>query len=183
MVWTLAGPAARLRFRSWPLTAIPEATEKVTAHVEPRVPSPLAIGRVMPDYTARLLEGKDVSISALRGQVVLLNFWATWCEPCRMELPTLGNLHRRFANRGLQVLGVSLDAQATVSQVKDFAARRKVAYPILLDSLDLASRQLGISTLPVTVVLGRDGTIVWSQTGAVSDDDLSLAAALEAALQ
>ena len=137
----------------------------------------------MPAYSARSLEGKVVDVASLRGHPVLLNFWATWCEPCRMELPELVKLHRRLSTRGLVVLGVSLDSGRTAEQVKAFAARRDVAYPLLLDADDLASRSLGVGTLPVTVLINADGTIAWSQTGAIVPDDPALAAALERALQ
>ena len=182
VVWTEASTPSHLRFQAVPLSALPAATQSATLPSVQEV-AVLTVDSLMPDYSAQTLEGKDVSVSLLRGQVVLLNFWATWCEPCRAELPTLAMIYQRYASRGLQVLGVSLDAQQTPAQVKSFADRRKVPYLLWLDSQDLASRKLGIATLPVTVLIRRDGTVAWSQVGAIGEDDQSLSLALESALR
>ena len=182
LAWTQAGAPSRLRFQAWPLSAVPAATE-LPEEPAPPAALPLAVGTVMPAYSARTLEGKVVDVTSLRGHPVLLNFWATWCEPCRMELPELVKLHRRLAPRGLVVVGVSLDSGRTPEQVKAFAARRDVGYALLVDSDDLASRILGISTLPVTVLIDAKGAIAWSQTGAIVPDDPGLAAALERSLR
>ena len=179
---TESGAASRLRFARMPLASIPPADDSAVPTPEVADAS-LVPNTPLPDYRARTLQGQEVSMASLRGRALLLNFWATWCEPCRTELPELAKLHRRYAPRGLHVIGISLDTQQTPEQVKAFADRREVPYPILLDAQDRASAQLGVGVLPATVVVGRDGMVVLSRTGAVLEDDPELNSAIEAALR
>ena len=92
---------------------------------EPKEPLPLA-----PDFTLRDLDGERVTLSKLRGKVVLLNFWATWCPPCRMEIPDLSRIYTDYKDKGVVVLGVSWDDLSN-EQIKTFVRNYKVAYPIL----------------------------------------------------
>ena len=103
------------------------ACERGTA---PRAP---ALGAAAPAFTAMTLEGEPVTLAALSGSVVVLNVWATWCIPCREEIPQLEALHREYGAQGLKTIGVSIDAAGMGADVRDFATEQGMTYPIWLD--------------------------------------------------
>jgi len=128
--------------------------------------------------TARFstLDGKPVNITALRGKRVLVNFWATWCGPCRHEMPRLDHFARTWRPRGVEVVGIALDDSA---HVKDFLKKTPVSYPLWIagdDGMDLlpALGDGGI-VVPFTVLLNRQGKPVARWTGEVTDADLNRA--------
>lgn len=90
------------------------------------------VGYMAPDFVARDLKGNRVSLSDFRGQVVVVNMWATWCAPCRVEMPGIENLYRRFRSEGLTVLAISLD-KGKDQQVAEFVEEYKLTFPVLLD--------------------------------------------------
>ena len=137
------------------------------------------VGSPMPAFAAVTLSGEPVTLGA--GQVSLVNVWATWCEPCRQELPVLVELHRRHA--GLHVVGVSVDRARSSQELVDFVARRKIPFEIWHDRDDRISRLLGIQALPVTLLVDRNGLVVWRKDGAVSDGDPELERAIRAAIE
>ena len=109
------------------------------------------------DFTLADLQGKSWTLQALRGKVVLVNFWATWCPPCRKEMPDLEVLYNRFKSQGLVILAIS-DEDA--GKVKPFLAERKVTYPILLDSGRKVNELFRIEGIPKSFVYDRDGKLV-----------------------
>lgn len=115
-----------------------------------------------------------MSLAELQGQVVLLNFWATWCVECRAELPALEALHRRFGPRGLAVIGVNTREGPRVA--RNYARARRVSFPLLLDSDGTATRRYGVIGLPTTFLVGRNGRAVALAVGA---RDWASAAAVE----
>ena len=134
-------------------------------------------GTEAPAYRAQLLDGGDVALSSLRGKAVLLNLWATWCEPCRHELADLAALHERFAADGVIVVAVSLDADRDT--LTGYLERRKLPFTLWHDPRDRASATFGVDTLPATFVIGRDGVVVWSKSGAVTAREGGLVEAIE----
>lgn len=108
-----------------------------------------------PDFSLRTLEGRTVSLAAVRGQVVLVNFWATWCRECRLEMPALEVLHRRFAARGLTVIGINSREGAAV--VAPYLRELDLTFPVLLDSDGTVTRRYGVIGLPTSFLVGRDG--------------------------
>ena len=130
---------------------------------------PEAERRVMPDFTLAQLGGGQWSVAESRGKVLLLNFWATWCPPCRMETPELVNLHQRYSPQGFEVVGISLDERQ--SAVPPFVERYRIPYPVLLpdENFALASQ---IESLPTSVLLDRQGRVATVYHGAVSENDL-----------
>jgi peroxiredoxin len=122
--------------------------------------SPLLISRsVAPDFGLRAVNGDTISLKDYRGQVVLLNFWATWCPPCKAEMPDLEALYREHgAARGFAVLGINM--QEEVGVVRAFAERQGVTFPLLLDTDgEVATRQFAIRSLPTTLIIDREGRI------------------------
>lgn len=117
------------------------------------------------DFTLKDMNGKDVTLSGYRGKVILLDFWATWCAPCRVEIPGFVKLYKKYQSRGLIVLGVSVDDP--VSTLKPFAAELKMNYPVLvgLDREDLQGAFGPLLGLPTSFIIGRDGRICKQHTG------------------
>ncbi len=139
----------------------------------------VSVGSPMPPYTATTLDGGSFDLASERGNVVLLNLWATWCVPCRYEIPELQKLHDKNASRGFKVIGVSLD-DGGADLVKQFVAEHKMTYPVLLDPDGKLANIFQTSSVPTTVLIDRKGKIVWKQLGAISEGDVSKA--LEAAI-
>ena len=111
-----------------------------------------------PDFILKDLNGKTVSLSAFRGKVVLLNFWATWCPPCRAEMPSLNKLYNMLKPRGLEVVAVSTDR--SISDIKDFIKSHRVSFPILFDSDRSGAKQYRVFSMPTTFLIDRKGMIV-----------------------
>ena len=113
--------------------------------------------RAAPSFRLPRLGGGEVSLSDLRGRVVVIDFWATWCPPCVFQIPILNQVHERYAERGVEVLGISVDAGGA-DAVREFAEEQGIAYPILLGDESLA-RAYGAPGYPSLVVVAPDGTI------------------------
>jgi thiol-disulfide isomerase/thioredoxin len=120
-------------------------------------------------------DGRSVSLSDFRGRVVLLNVWATWCAPCREEMPMLAELYREHVGSGLQVVGIALD---DVAAAREFAAELGIDYPILVGSTDVmvVVRLYGnvSGVLPYSVLIDREGMIRWTRLGVLKEADLRL---------
>jgi thiol-disulfide isomerase/thioredoxin len=136
----------------------------------------------MPAYKARTLDGKEFDLGSTRGQVVLLNLWATWCPPCRQEIPELIKLHDTYGPRGFQVIGVSLDAAESVKEVAPMVAERKINYPILLDPDGKIADIFETNVLPTSALVDKQGNIVWTRIGTLEADEKEVVAAIEKAL-
>jgi cytochrome c biogenesis protein CcmG, thiol:disulfide interchange protein DsbE len=120
---------------------------------------PLAAGDAAPIYGARVLDGDSVDLAHLRGGPVLLNIWATWCPPCRDEMPELQALHDAYADRGLRVVGVSVDARGAESAVREFVRDFGVTFMILHDPAERVSRQFRTTGVPETFLIDAHGRI------------------------
>jgi cytochrome c biogenesis protein CcmG, thiol:disulfide interchange protein DsbE len=139
------------------------------------------VGSVMPEYSSTSLDGTRFALEDRRDRVVLLNLWATWCGPCRYEIPELQALHDRYAPRGFEVLGVSLD-ESGPEAVREFVDEFKITYPISLDPDGQIANIMQTSVLPTSVIIDRQGVIVWKKFGAVMPDDQELIQAIEKSL-
>lgn len=111
-----------------------------------------------PTVVLRDINGRSFSLSDYKGKVVLLNFWATWCPPCRAEIPELIKWQRRYRGRGLQVIGITYPPQK-LSEVRRFVRREKVNYPVGLGTKEMKLLFTQSETLPMTIVVGKDGRI------------------------
>jgi cytochrome c biogenesis protein CcmG, thiol:disulfide interchange protein DsbE len=138
-------------------------------------------GPAMPAYKAQWLDGKPFDLAGQKGSVVLLNLWATWCGPCRFEIPDLEKLHTQYAGRGFKVIGVSLD-EGGAKDVRPFVADQKIIYPIALDPDGKIATILDASVIPTSVLVDKAGSIVWKHSGIVDTKDPALLKALESAL-
>ncbi len=121
-----------------------------------------------PDFTLPTLDGGSFTLSEHRGEVVVLNFWATWCLPCLAEMPDLEKLHRELGSAGLQIVGISQDTESA-DELLPFAAELGVTYPLLLDpAFNVSNRYGGISVLPTTIIIDREGRIARTEYGALT---------------
>jgi len=121
----------------------------------------VAVGQEPPrpaQLTVKDIHGRYVRLSDYRGKVVLVNFWATWCPPCRKEIPDLIRLQREYRSRGLQIIGVTYPPQK-LAEVRRFVQRAKVNYPVALGTEETKSRLSRSEALPTTIVIGTDGRI------------------------
>ena len=119
--------------------------------------APLAPQSQAPDFTLRTLEGKNLRLGEQRGRVVLVNFWATWCGPCRQEMPHLNKLYDKYKASGFMLLGVNVD-EDTRNAVA-VADKLGVRFPVLPDADKRVSKQYDLSAMPSTVLIDRDGRV------------------------
>jgi len=116
-------------------------------------------GLTAPDFTLESLEGKTVRLSDFRGKGVLLNFWATWCQPCKIEMPWFAELQKQYGPQGLQIVGVAMD-DASPKEIGEFAHDLGVNYPILVGKESVGDAYGGVQFLPATFYIGRDGKVI-----------------------
>lgn len=124
-----------------------------------------------PDFTLKNLEGQEVSLSDYRGQWVVLNFWATWCGPCRTEIPAFSTFADE--NPDVVVLGVATDGDA--STLKPAAEELGITYPVLVDNQGISASLYKVNTIPTTVVVGPEGTVETVHVGIMMGWQLALA--------
>ena len=126
---------------------------------------PLAADFSLPD-----LQGRTLTLSSYRGKVVLLDFWATWCDPCREEITHFVRLQDKYGSQGLQIIGISMDDGP--EPVRDFYQKFKMNYPVVMGNAKTAEIYGGVFGLPIAFLIGRDGKIVAKHIGAASAETL-----------
>lgn len=140
-------------------------------------------GKPAPDFTLKDLKGQPVSLASYRGKAVMINFWATWCGPCKIETPWLVQLRDKYAPRGFEVLGVSSQGdEATPKEktvwdkdkadIEKFAQQQKVPYPVLLGGDAIAKPYGGVEALPTSFFVNRKGVVVAAVMGLTSESEL-----------
>lgn len=122
------------------------------------------INRVAPDFSLKDISGKDILLSGQKGKVVLLEFWATWCPPCRASVPELIELQKKYQGRNFTVIGISIDSDSDLSKVVQFASANKINYPILIAD-DSTQKAYGIISVPTYYLINKDGVITDSYQG------------------
>jgi cytochrome c biogenesis protein CcmG, thiol:disulfide interchange protein DsbE len=139
---------------------------------------PVEVGTRAPDFVATDLDGQRVSLGALTGEVVLLNIWATWCAPCREEMPSMQRLHDRFSDRGFRVVAVSIDSESgarfpggpTGGDVRGFVEEYGLTFDVWRDPAGEIQRIYRTTGVPESFVVDRDGSIVKKVIGATDWD-------------
>jgi peroxiredoxin len=121
--------------------------------------SHLKLSSPAPDFALESLDGKTMHLSDFRGKAVLLNFWATWCGPCKIEMPWFVDFQKQYGAQGFQIIGVAMD-DASKEDISKFAKDMGVNYPILIGKEAVGDQYGGVPALPETFLIGRDGKIV-----------------------
>lgn len=147
------------------VTIIPGCKDRGTA---PMVRPEEAAFSPAPEWRLKDLAGREVALSQFKGKVVIVDFWATWCPPCRAEMPFYVNLYKKLADRGLVIVGISLDAQGP-GVVRKFVDSMGITYPIVMGDEEVTTAYK-VELMPTTFVVDREGRIRHSKIGAVSDE-------------
>ena len=122
-------------------------------------------GHLAPDFALNTLDGKKIRLSDLRGKkVVLINFWATWCPPCRLEMPTMQQIYSEHGKRRLEILAVNIEPDAK-EEIRDFVKELRLTFPILLDPDMAVTRKYRLFGLPVSLLVDREGVIRAKEVG------------------
>lgn len=148
---------------------------------DPDIPENPLQGQVAPAFTLKDTSGRPVSLADYKGKAVVLDFWATWCAPCKVEIPWLEKFHDQYAGQGLEIIGVSEDDLDLKNKVKlaqekkdiaDKAVQMKINYPVLIDDASVSTPYGGIDGLPTTFFIDRSGKVVASTVGLVPREEI-----------
>ena len=171
----------------WRFTIVAAAAMTTIGCARDKASAPAGDGRVeigapAPAYSTVSLAGDTVSLAGQKGKVVLLNIWATWCHPCRTEIPELRALHARYRDRGLELIGVSVDTDGTDDAIRSFMKEFQMTFPIWRDPDERISTTFLAIGVPATFLIDKDGILRWRKTGPIAPNDTSLTAAIERSL-
>jgi cytochrome c biogenesis protein CcmG, thiol:disulfide interchange protein DsbE len=125
------------------------------------------VGDAVPAELGRALDGRALRLDALRGEVVVVNVWATWCEPCRREMPALQELHRQLGREGFRVVGVSVDGAGAAGAIRAFLDEHDIDFDVVHDPRQRVPRAYGTMGVPETFLVGRDGRLVHHWRGRI----------------
>jgi len=133
------------------------------------------------DFMLPLLTGGNATLSSYKGKVVILNFWATWCPPCRTEMPSMETLYQRFNAQGLEILAV--DIGEDLSTVRQFISNSGYSFPVMLDSGNRVSSVYGMKAIPTSYIIDREGKIIGRVVGGILWDNQRVITAIDALLK
>ena len=145
-------------------------------------PQAVQIGQPAPRYATTTLAGDTASIAGLAGKVVLLNIWATWCHPCRDEIPYLETLYEKHRGAGFEIVGVSIDARGQDAEIRDFVREFQMTYPIWRDPDERIQSTFLALGVPASYLIDRQGVLRWRRIGVIRAADTTLTRALTDAL-
>ena len=148
----------------------------------PRQFRAVSAGDPAPAFAAATLDGDTLSLAALQGEAVLLNIWATWCLPCREEMPGLQQLHEEYNDQGLRVVGVSIDSRGAGRDVRDFLSSYGISFTILHDPEEQVTRAFRTTGVPETFLIDREGKIVRRWIGLFDPTSAETRASVDQAL-
>lgn len=147
------------------------AAQRVT-EADPAAAAPV-VGALAPDFALATLDGDEVSLSQLRGRPVLINFWASWCSPCRLEMPALVRAYEVHQDEGFVILAINLTFQDALSAVQAFVQEFDMTFPVLLDETGAVTTDLyQLRGLPTSIFIDRDGRVVRMQIGVMTDEQV-----------
>lgn len=129
------------------------------------VPAGALVGQPAPDFALRSVQGENVRLSEHSGEVVLINFWATWCGPCRQEMPLLDEIYGKYRRAGLVLFSVNIDEPGSLDAAREMAKTLGVSYPVLFDERKDVTRAYQASTMPLTVLIDRAGVVRYVSEG------------------
>jgi len=131
----------------------------------------VSAGGAAPPFTLRARDGSSLSLTQLKGRVVLINFWATWCVPCRKEMPLLESIYKQYSKRGFTLVAVDVesDSKEALGWLKQLAT--PLSFPILFDTDSKVSQLYGVASMPSTVLIDRKGNVQWLHRGYVDGDE------------
>jgi peroxiredoxin len=139
-----------------------------TASASLAAQDPPKLGQAAPEFSLKLLSGGEASLSQFTGHPVLVNFWATWCKPCRKEMPAIMAAYQAHHAGGLEVLAVNLSDQESMKDVRKFVAELELPFPILLDEKGKTRQRYGLITVPTSVFIDAQGTVREVDAGPIS---------------
>jgi len=125
--------------------------------------------QVAPNFSLKTADGTTIELAKLKGKVVVVNFWATWCPPCRAEIPDFIKIQEKYKSKGLVIVGVSLDQKGWTA-VKPFAEKTKFNYPVVLGNEDMVNAYGGIEAIPTSFFIDKQGFIVDKQVGMLTNE-------------
>jgi thiol-disulfide isomerase/thioredoxin len=134
------------------------------------VASASVVGRNAPALKLKDLSGQEISLAALKGKVVVVDFWATWCGPCLQEIPGYIEMQKKYGKDGLVIVGISLDKMSP-KEVKKFVEARGMNYPVAIGDFDAVDAFGGFEVIPTTFLIGRDGKILHQKSGAMAHEE------------
>jgi thiol-disulfide isomerase/thioredoxin len=126
--------------------------------IKPRK-SAFGIGHAVPEFSVKKLDGTEFKLSNLAGKTVLINIWATWCAPCREEMPSLGRLHSKVAGKGIEIMAISIDTNGPV-EVRKFVEKNGIQFPVYLDPENRVGAFFRTTGVPETFIMDRSGTLI-----------------------
>jgi thiol-disulfide isomerase/thioredoxin len=129
------------------------------------------VGKAAPSFTVMTLDGKVVSLADYKGKALIVNFWATWCGACKLEMPWLAQLREQYAGHGLEIVGIVTDG-ATEEKIRQIADKYGVKYPVLRCNHKTAQAYGGLPSLPESFYIGKDGEVVLAAADANSKEDI-----------
>jgi peroxiredoxin len=144
--------------------------------------SPVELGEPAPAFTTKSLDGDYVALADYRGQVVLLNVWATWCDPCIRELPELKRMHEQLHDKGFTVIGLNTDVRGKLSAVKAMVIRNQLPFPTWIDFESKSQVTFKLNGYPTSFLIDRQGNIRWKREGEILRNDPELMPILETVL-
>ncbi|MCM8768663.1 MAG: TlpA family protein disulfide reductase [Candidatus Omnitrophica bacterium] len=130
----------------------------------------LAVDGAAPDFSLKSLTGKTVKLSDYKGKVVVLNFWASWCPPCRREIPDFVKVHQAYRGEGVEFIGIAIDEK--IEDIKKIVEQNRVEYPIVLGDEKVQSLYGGINAVPTTFFVNQEGRIIRKKIGAMNQEEL-----------
>lgn len=154
-------------------TDVPSLTPASTVNTELPPSDGELVGHLAPEFVLPTLNGEEIRLSALRGQPILINFWASWCEPCRIEMPMLIDAYQQYHADGLVILGLNVTEEDTLEAVSSFVNEFSVPYPVLLDQVEHISHDdYRLIGLPMSVFIDRKGVIKRVVIGALRENEI-----------
>ncbi|MFO7565109.1 MAG: TlpA disulfide reductase family protein [Enhygromyxa sp.] len=135
-----------------------------------------------PEFETKTLDGDEVSLADYRGQVVLLNVWATWCDPCIRELPELARMHEQLHDKGFTVIGLNTDVRGKLGAVRAMTMRHKLPFPVWVDFESKSQVAFELRGYPTSFLIDRQGKVRWKREGEILRNDPELMPVLEAVL-